>query len=423
MTRDQCLALDAKDPLAAHRDRFDLPPGVVYLDGNSLGALPHATIERVREVVEQEWGNGLIRSWNAAHWIDLPRRVGGKIAQLIGAAPHEVICADSTSVNLFKVLATALRLQASRPQVSLAERNAIVSERSNFPTDLYVADGLIDLLGRGHELELVEFENVADAIDDRTAVVMLTHVNFKTGAMHDMAALTQRAHHAGALIVWDLSHSAGAVPVNLDAAHVDFAIGCGYKYLNGGPGAPAFAFVASRHLAAIADDAYAQPLAGWLGHRAPFDFDHEYKPAASIDRFAVGTPSIIALAALEAGVDTVLAAGTDALREKSISLTELFIGLVEEHCDGLGLRLASPRSAEHRGSQVCFSHAHAYAATQSLIKRSVIGDFRAPDILRFGFAPLYVSYADVWDAVQALRQVLASGEWQQTEHQTRASVT
>lgn len=417
MTREQCAALDAQDPLAWHRSQFALPPDVIYLDGNSLGALPRATSARVNEVIEQQWGVGLIRSWNSAHWVDLPRRVGGKIAQLIGAEPNEVLCADSTSVNLFKVLATALRLQRS------SSRKVIVSEQANFPTDLYIAEGLTDLLGHGHQLQLIEVDDVVGAIDERTAVVMLTHVNFKTGSMHEMATLTQRAHGAGALVVWDLSHSAGAVPVELNALGVDFAIGCGYKYLNGGPGAPAFVFVASRHLSAISDDVYAQPLAGWLGHHSPFEFHDRYRPAASIDRYAVGTPSIIALAALEIGVDTVLAAGIKALRAKSVALTQLFIRLVEEQCAELGLQLASPRHAEQRGSQVCFSHPHAFAAMQALIKRGVIGDFRAPDILRFGFAPLYVRYVDVWDAAHALREVLANEEWSEPAFQTRTAVT
>ncbi|HZA95163.1 MAG TPA: aminotransferase class V-fold PLP-dependent enzyme, partial [Burkholderiaceae bacterium] len=361
MTRDECVTLDTQDPLAKHRAKFIIPAGVIYLDGNSLGALPRAAIDRVAHVVEREWGEGLIRSWNAAGWIGLPRRVGAKIAPLIGAQTHEVICADSTSVNLFKVLTTALRLQASRPQMSLRERKVILSEKTNFPTDLYVAQGVIDLLGQGHEIRLVEFDEVADAIDDRTAVVMLTHVNFRTGAMHDISALTSRAHGAGALAVWDLSHSAGAVPVDLNGAGADFAVGCGYKYLNGGPGAPAFVFGASRHLAAISDDTYAQPLSGWLGHHAPFEFVADYRPAASIDRYAVGTPSIVALSALEVGVDTVLAAGIDALRAKSIALTRLFIELIEQRCSEFGLTLASPRAASHRGSQVCWSHPHAYA--------------------------------------------------------------
>jgi kynureninase len=423
MTRDDCVALDTQDPLAKHRAKFVIPAGVIYLDGNSLGALPRAAIDRVAHVVEREWGEGLIRSWNAAGWMELPRRVGAKIAHLIGAQTHEVICADSTSVNLFKVLTTALRLQASRPQMSLRDRKIILSEKTNFPADLYVAQGVIDLLGQGHEIRLVEFDEVADAIDHRTAVVMLTHVNFRTGAMHDMSALTSRAHGAGALAVWDLSHSVGALPVDLNGARADFAVGCGYKYLNGGPGALAFVFAASRHLAAIADDLYAQPLSGWLGHHAPFEFVPNYRPAASIDRYAVGTPSIIALSALEVGVDTVLAAGIDALRAKSIALTRLFIELIEQRCSEFGLTLASPRAASHRGSQVCWSHPHAYAVMRALIKRGVIGDFRSPDIVRFGFAPLYVSYADVWDAVQALHQVLAEREWQRSEFQTREAVT
>jgi len=423
MTRDDCIALDARDPLRQHRAVFTLPQGVIYLDGNSLGALPRATSAHVRDVIEHQWGEGLIRSWNGAAWIDLARRVGAKIARLIGALPDEVICADSTSVNLFKVLATALRLQSSRPKVSVLERRFIVTEKTNFPTDLYVAEGLIDLLGNKLELKRVDFDEIHAAIDDRTAVVMLTHVNFRTGAMHDMRAITRLAHDAGALAVWDLSHSAGAVPVALNAADADFAIGCGYKYLNGGPGAPAFVFAATRHLRALSGDTYAQPLAGWLGHRAPFDFDHRYQPASSIDRFAVGTPSIVALSALEVGVDTVLAAGPDALRIKSIALTDLFVRLVEQRCGDQGLHLASPRNSAHRGSQICFTHVDAYAVMQALIHRGVIGDFRAPDILRFGVAPLYVSYVNVWDAVDALHQVLARAEWRAAACQVRARVT
>ena len=423
MNRDDCVALDERDPLAIHRRAFALPSNVIYLDGNSLGALPRTTSARVREVIEREWGEGLIRSWNAAHWTDLPRRVGAKIARLVGAQPHEVICTDSTSINLFKVLASALRLQASRPQVSLSERRVILSERGNFPTDLYVAQGLASLLDHGHELKLVAPGEVLQAIDERTAVVMLTHVNFRTGAMHDLAGVTRRAHEAGALTVWDLAHSAGAVPVVLNATSADFAVGCGYKYLNGGPGAPAFLFAATRHLSALADDTFAQPLSGWFGHRTPFEFVPDYRPAPSIDRYAVGTPSIIGLAALDAGVDTVLAAGIGPLREKSVALTELFIRLVEQHCGGQELELASPRDPERRGSQVCYSHAQAYPVVQALIARGVIGDFREPDILRFGFAPLYLGHADVWDAVAALREVLASAEWKRPEFRLKASVT
>lgn len=418
MTRAECVALDAADPLRAHRAAFALPEGVVYLDGNSLGALPRATGARVREVIEHEWGDGLIRSWNTARWTELPRRVGAKIARLVGAQRDEVLCADSTSVNVFKVLAAALRLQARD-----AGRRTILSERGNFPTDLYVAEGLAGLLGAGHALRLADADELADAIDERTAVVMLTHVNFRTGAMHDLAGLTRRAHDAGALAVWDLAHSAGAVPLALGADRADFAVGCGYKYLNGGPGAPAFVYVATRHLAALAGDPFAQPLTGWFGHRAPFTFESGYAPAASIDRFAVGTPSIIALAALDAGVDTVLAAGVDALRTKSVALTGRFIALVEQRCAGFGLELVSPRDPARRGSQVCWRHPEAFAVMQALIARGVIGDFRAPDILRFGFAPLYVGHADTWDAVDALHAVLAGGEWRRDAFRQRGAVT
>lgn len=423
LTRDECTARDAADPLAPHRSAFALPDGVIYLDGNSLGALPRATAARLREVVEREWGEGLIRSWNTAGWIDAPRRVGASIARLVGARANELICTDSTSVNLFKVLAAALALQAARAQGSANERRVILSERGNFPTDLYIAQGLADMLGGRHELKLVEFDEVAAALDERVAVLMLTHVNYRTGAMHDIAALTRRAHEAGALAIWDLAHSAGAVPVDLNAAGVDFAVGCGYKYLNGGPGAPAFVFVAERHLAALADRTFAQPLSGWIGHRAPFDFDSDYAPARGIDRFAVGTPSILALAALDCGVQTVLAAGIDALRVKSVALTELFIALVEQRCAGLGLALVSPRDTQRRGSQVSFAHEHAWPVMQALIARGVIGDFRAPDILRFGLAPLYVRFVDVWDAAEALRDILATRAWDRPEFKQRKTVT
>jgi len=422
VTRDEALALDAADPLAVHRQAFALPPGVIYLDGNSLGALPRATPARLREVVEREWGAGLIRSWNDAHWIEYPRRVGAKVARLIGAQADQVICVDSTSVNLYKVLAAALRLVRGRPQVSTRGRRIVLSERGNFPTDLYVAQGLLRQLDDAFELKRVGFDEVAGAIDPTVAVVLLTQVNYRTGAMHDLAALSARARAAGALTIWDLSHSAGAMPVELDAAGADFAVGCGYKYLNGGPGAPAFVYVAQRHLAALADDRYAQPLAGWLGHRAPFEFDPDYVPAPSIDRFAAGTPSILALAALDSGVDTVLAAGLAALRAKSVALTEAFIACVEEQC-GDAVGLTSPREAAARGSQVCFAHPQAHAVMQALIERGVIGDFRAPDVLRFGFAPLYVRHVDVVDAAAALAEVLRSGGWRAARFQKAGHVT
>ncbi|MCS6846221.1 MAG: kynureninase [Anaerolineae bacterium] len=409
-SRAAAAALDAHDPLASFRDRFHLPAGVIYLDGNSLGPLPRVARQRLARVIEAEWGDGLIRSWNAAGWIELPQRIGDKLARLIGAQPGEVVVADSTSINLFKVLAGALAL---RP-----DRRCIVSERDNFPTDLYIAQGLIELFGNSHTLRLVEADEVCDAIGEDTAVVMLTHVNYRTGRMHDMVSITRHAHACGALAIWDLAHSVGAVPVDLNEAQADFAIGCGYKYLNGGPGAPAFIFVAQRHQAD-----FRQPLAGWLGHAQPFAFEASYRPAQGVARALCGTPPILSLAALECGVDIALEAPMTAVRAKSLALTDLFIALVEQRCAPYGLRLVTPREHDRRGSQVCFAHPDAFPIMQALIARGVIGDFRAPDILRFGFAPLYVRYTDVWDAAHILAEVLSSRVWDRPEFRQRAKVT
>lgn len=417
--RAHALARDAADPLAAHRERFALPDGVVYLDGNSLGALPRAAVERVRHVVAHEWGTALIRSWNDAGWIDLAQRVAAKIARIIGAAPNEVLCADSTSVNLYKVLTAALQLQASRADGSGGRRRVILSERGNFPTDLYVGQGVAHACGA--TLRLVDTADIADALDEQVAVLLLTQVDYRSGRMHDLPTMTRRAHAVGALTLWDLAHSAGAVPVDLAAAGADFAVGCGYKYLNGGPGAPAFLFVAQRHLDALAPLAHAQPITGWFGHREPFAFGTDYRPAAGIDRFAVGTPSIVALSLLECGVDTVLAAGIDALRAKSVALTDAFIAHVERLCPELAL--ASPRDAVVRGSQVSFRHPAACAVMQALIARGVIGDVRVPDILRFGFAPLYVRHVDAYDAAHALAAVLRDDEWRDARFQRGGVVT
>lgn len=411
-TRQDCLALDAQDPLANLREQFALPEGVIYLDGNSLGVLPRSTAARVQQVVQQEWGEGLIRSWNTAGWIDLPQRVGNKIARLVGAGDGELVVADSTSVNLFKVLSAALRIaHADAPA-----RKCIVSERSNFPTDLYIAESLAR--EHGMRLVLVEPDEIAQHhLNADLAVLMLTQVNYRSGRLHDMAALTSAAHAAGGLTVWDLAHSAGALPVDLRGANADFAVGCGYKYLNGGPGAPAFVWANPRHA-----DRFWQPLSGWMGHAAPFEFTPDYRPAPGITRYLCGTPPVISLAALECGVDTVLAADMQALRRKSIALGELFIELVESRC--AGLQLASPRNAAQRGSQVSFAHPSAgYPMMQALIARGVIGDFRAPDILRFGFTPLYTRFIDVWDAVEQLAQVLHSGEWREPRFNQRAAVT
>ncbi|MCV2352003.1 kynureninase [Paucibacter sp. Y2R2-4] len=430
-TRQDCDVLDQEDPLRELKHQYDLPTGTIYLDGNSLGVLPRATLGRVQEVIQKEWGHDLIKSWNTAGWIALPSRIGDKIARLVGAAPGELIVADSTSLNLYKVLSAAIGIS----QQLAPERKLIVSERSNFPTDLYIAESLARQ--HGWTLKLVDHvDEIPATLNAELGVLMLTEVNYRTGYRHDMQALTAAAHAAGALVIWDLAHSAGAVPVDLKGANADFAIGCGYKYLNGGPGAPAFVWAHPRHA-----ERFWQPLSGWLGHAAPFQFTTDYQPAAGIKRYICGTPAMLSLAALECGVDTVLAAepfgGMAALRKKSIALTELFIELAEARCAQLGVRLASPRDEAKRGSQVCLSldaplHEAGYAVIQALITRGVIGDFRAgdpsrlaevPHILRFGFTPLYIGFADVFDAVEHLHQVLSLKEWQRPEFQKQGAVT
>jgi len=422
-TLQDCITLDANDPLRDLRDQFDIPEGTVYLDGNSLGVMPRATPARVADTVTREWGTDLIQSWNKNGWFAMPQQVGNKIARLIGADAGEVVATDSTSVNLFKVLSAAMNIAA----VDAPQRKRIVSERSNFPTDLYIAEALC----KQHEMELVrvEPEDIAASLTAEVAILMLTHVNYRTGAMHDMNAVTAAAHAEGILTVWDLAHSAGAVPVDLKKAKADFAVGCGYKYLNGGPGAPAFVWVNPQHA-----DRFWQPLAGWWGHATPFEFTPDYRPAPGITRYQCGTQPIISLAALDCGVDTLLAAeplgGMAALRAKSLALTDLFIALVEERCAGHGLGLATPRERAQRGSQVCLTKDEgAYAIVQALIARGVIGDFRAgdggrhKDILRFGFTPLYIGFVDVWNAVEHLKQVLESGEWQRPEFNRKHAVT
>ena len=420
-TREEAQALDAGDALAPLRELFELPRGLIYLDGNSLGALPKSAMARMQQVVRDEWGAQLIKSWNSAGWMELPQRVGDKIARLVGARAGELVVADSTSVNLFKVLSAALGIVAAEAPA----RKVILSERSNFPTDLYIAEAVAR--DKGLRLVLADADELPSLLThemrEQVAVLMLTHVNYRTGRMHDMAALTRTAHEAGALALWDLAHSAGAVPVDLHAAQADFAVGCGYKYLNGGPGAPAFVWVHPRHA-----DRFWQPLAGWMGHAAPFDFTPGYRPAAGIARYLCGTPPVLSLAALECGVDTVLAAqpmgGMAALRAKSLALTRLFAELVQARCDDTALRLVSPQDDALRGSQVCLARDEgAYAIVQALIARGVIGDFRAPDILRFGFTPLTTRFVDAWDAAEHLRAVLASGEWRRAEFGTRSAVT
>lgn len=425
ITLQDCQQRDAQDTLRPLRDLFTLPQGLIYLDGNSLGMMPKAAVARAAEVVTLEWGQGLIRSWNAAGWFDLPQRLGNRIAPLIGAGPDQVVATDSTSINLFKVLSAALTIAAQDQPT----RRVVVSERSNFPTDLYIAEALCK--ERGFTLQLVEPHAIAAAMDGTVAVLMLTHVNYRTGAMHDIASVTRAAHAAGSLMLWDLAHSAGAVPVDLLAADADFAVGCGYKYLNGGPGAPAFVWVHPKHA-----DRFWQPLAGWWGHAAPFAFTPDYQPAAGISRYLCGTQPIVSLSLLECGLDTFKAAdalgGMVALRAKSLALTDLFITLVEQRCADFGLGLATPLAHNERGSQVCLTREHAagaFAIMQALIARGVIGDFRAgdggmhKDILRFGFTPLYIGYEDVWHAVRHLHEILQTQEWMRPEFSKIRSVT
>jgi len=407
---EEAEALDAADPIAGARDRFVLPDGVVYLDGNSLGPPPREVFERVAVVLREEWGSDLVRSWTSHGWIELPEKVAGAIAALIGADPGEVAVADSTSLNIFKLLGAALRLRPGR--------SVILSEKENFGTDLYVAQGLAELLGDQATLRLVERTQLKTALDGDVAVLMLTHVDFRTGEMHGMEAWTTAAHDAGALVLWDLAHSAGAVPVDLKGCEADLAVGCGYKYLNGGPGAPAFAYAAQRH-----HERLRSPLWGWMGHEAPFDFDLRYRPAHGVGGLRVGTPPILSLAALECGVEGISEIGVVALRTKSVALTELFIALVESECAGHGFEFASPRDGDRRGSQVSFRHPEGYAIVQALIAGGVIGDFRAPDLLRFGLAPAYVRYVDVWNAVASLRKIMEDGTWDQAEFKERSRVT
>ena len=422
-TLAECQALDQIDPLRSLRDLFQIPEGLIYLDGNSLGVLPKATLASVAAAVTQEWGQDLIKSWNSAGWFQKPLQVGNKIAKLIGAKDDEVVAADSTTINLFKVLSAALSIAHS----DHPEKKIILSERTNFPTDLYIAEALCK--ERGLTLTLVEAEDLQLALKQDVAVLMLTHVNYRTGAMFNMKHMTAMAHSVGALTVWDLAHSAGAVPVDLNDSQADFAVGCGYKYLNGGPGAPAFVWVNPKHT-----DRCWQPLSGWWGHAAPFEFTQDYKPATGIARYQCGTQPILSLTALDIALDAFLEVeklgGMHALRRKSLALTGLFMHLVQTQLTAYGFGIATPLEEDLRGSQISLTRSEgAYAIVQALIARGVIGDFRAgdgkshPDILRFGLTPLYTRFVDVWHAVRHLKEVMDSGEWQQLRFSQRNTVT
>jgi kynureninase len=405
LRREDCLALDAADPLAPFLARFRRPQGLLYFDGNSLGMLSNDARRRAIETVEREWGEGLIESWTAAEWIDLPHKVGGKIARLIGAGADEVVATDSTSINVFKLLAGALKLRPAR--------RVILTEAGNFPTDIYMAEGLAQLAGN---VEVRLAGDVVPAITEDVAAVLVTHVDYRSAALHDMAAVTAAAHAKGALMIWDLSHSAGAVPVELGEA--DFAVGCGYKFLNGGPGAPAYLHVARRW-----QKAFSQPLSGWLGHAAPFAFEPHYRPAPGIKRAICGTPSVIAMSILDSSLDLLLEAGIESIRAKSQKLMDLFAELVDTRCTDIGMTLISPREHARRGSHLSYSHPNGYALTQALRERRVMPDFRAPDLIRLGFTPLTMSYADVWDAVDRFAAIWHEGAWRDPRHAVKAAVT
>ncbi|MCT7666225.1 kynureninase [Shinella kummerowiae] len=407
----QIEAMDAADGLRSMRERFILPSGLIYLDGNSLGVASHAAFAELQKAATEEWGQDLIRSWNTAGWFDMPLALGDRVGRLVGAAAGQTVVCDTTSINIYKALHAAMAL---RP-----DRSVIVSEGGSFPTDIYMAEGVVSTRpGASLRLEGVDAPSIEDLIDGTVAVVLVNHVNYKSGELRDMAALTRKAHEHGALVIWDLCHTAGALPVDLDGANVDFAVGCTYKYLNGGPGAPAFIYAAERHHGAIS-----QPLSGWWGHARPFAFEKHYAAGEGIRRFLCGTQPILSLRALKGALDIWDEVDMAALREKSLGLTDLFIALIEEKCAAYGLELESPRDRAKRGSQVSFSHPNAYEIMQALIARGVIGDFRAPSTLRFGFTPLYVRYADVWQAVGILEDILRTGAWQDARFAVRAAVT
>lgn len=413
---DDIERMDAQDPLAKKREEFYLPSNKVYLDGNSLGPLPLAAKQRAKQVVEQQWGDDLITSWNRHQWIELPESVGGKIASLLGAntkqnGANEVICCDSVSVNLFKLLATALSINS--------DRHKILSQSDNFPTDLYMAQGLSQLLGNQRcELVAVDEDNIESAIDDSIAVLLLTQINFRTGKVHNIKRITELAHQHGVLVIWDLAHSAGVIPIELDNWNVDFAVGCGYKYFNGGPGAPAFIYAAERHHAKMQ-----QPLSGWMGHRSPFDFDANYQSSAGIKQFLCGTPAVISMSVLDAALNVFNDVTIEQVREKSLALSDLFIRLMKQHSALTSLHLITPLDRHERGSQLAFTHEQAYAICQALIAEGIIADFRAPNILRVGFSPLFLSFKDIYHSVETLNQIISEKIYEDKTFQVRQAVT
>jgi kynureninase len=406
ITREALEQQDLKDPLASLRDKFYLPPDVFYLDGNSLGVMPHTAKERVMEVVVDEWGTTLIDSWVENGWLASAQRVGDKIGAMIGARPGEVVVADSTSINIFKTLVAALQANPNR--------HVILSETGNFPTDLYVMQGLDAFAGDKVSLRIVEPDDIVSHLSDDVAVLLLTQVHYKSGRIRDMKEITRLAHEAGILVVWDLSHSTGSIPVDLNDCAVDFAIGCGYKFLNGGPGAPAYVFAAERH-----HNTGIPVLSGWFAHADPFGFSDEYVPVASINRFQCGTPPVLAIALLECGIDLFANIDMSVLRDKAIALSSLFIELMDSRCEKFGFELVGPRSAADRGGHVSFAHKDGYGIMQAAKQHGVVGDFRAPDVMRFGITPMYLRYQDIFDVVDIIREVMVSGEWDKDEYKVK----
>lgn len=416
ITREQCLAWDQDDQLKKLKQNFALPEGVIYLDGNSLGAQPKSAQDLAQHVVTQEWGTDLINSWNTADWWGLPTRLGNKVAQLIGADQDETVITDSTTLNLFKVLSAALKIQAAE----YPERKVIVAEKDAFPTDLYIIEGLIDQLNQGYKLALIENnDDLFSLLDSETvAAVVLSHVNYRTGYFYDMAAINAQIHAKNALVIWDLCHSVGAVPIQLKQTDSDFAIGCTYKYLNGGPGSPALLWVNKKHQAR-----FWQPLSGWWGHQKPFDMAQSYQPSQGIRRYLCGTQPILSMRLIECGVDIFLSTDMQKLRDKSLKLTDLFIELMQQECANFNFTLITPKEHHYRGSHVSFRHEHGYAIIRALVARGVIGDYREPEVLRFGITPLYLGYEDIWNAVQHLKAVMTHAEWNDPQYQTRSAVT
>ncbi|RJT36174.1 kynureninase [Mesorhizobium waimense] len=404
-------AMDAADPLRSLRDRFILPEGVIYLDGNSLGAASHAAFDELRKAATEEWAHDLFRAWNTASWFDMPLELGDQLGRLTGAAPGQTVVCDTTSINIYKLLHAAMAMRPDRP--------VIVAEGDSFPTDLYMAEGVASTR-KNTVLRLagVDAPTIEELIDECVAVVLVNHVNYKSGELRDMTALTRIAHDAGALIVWDLCHTAGAMPVELDKANADFAVGCTYKYLNGGPGSPAFIYAAERHHADVQ-----QPLSGWWSHARPFAFEQAYAAGTGIRRFLCGTQPVLSMRTLKGALDIWNDVDLAAVRKKSVTLANLFIELVEAKCGAYGLTLESTRDSARRGSQISFLHEHGYQIMRALIERGVIGDFRAPSTIRFGFTPLYVGYADVWHAVEVLEDILRSGAWKEARFAVKSAVT